>query len=415
MLAGEVLSILETTRSTLSEYVKAGKIRTTDIGNGHYDYNVEDVCNLALSKNLITAEKSKIIRFRNTKVDEAEPITVITMQEALDILGISKTTLSTYLTSGLLPLNRVSVNGAYIYDKDKIVKFANQRNSRGLKAIGELDRIIYVSNPNANITEARASYIRDLCDQHNIKYNLIIKDSIDYEALTERCASIIDPIVQLTDSFSSLLSLLCGRKIKEIYVYNRSKFLSLSRVLSYQLKFNKIKIYDISNLTTSDTAEPELCRDLRELTETCELVGRGLVRRRIIDSTTIDSAQAKMSVDPEVNIDSDSDSDNDNDNDNDNNILDADDSYDSCDSYDTIDGLDEDVNVDDDDLSDMSDEERQLWKQIFGDTEGEVELVDEDLFDYEVEDPEAISDVELEELNKLNELNKSSHNGGTRI
>ncbi|ABY93552.1 site-specific integrase-resolvase-like protein [Thermoanaerobacter pseudethanolicus ATCC 33223] len=43
MKAKELLELLRISRSTLTKYVKEGKIRVTVMPNGFYDYNEEDV------------------------------------------------------------------------------------------------------------------------------------------------------------------------------------------------------------------------------------------------------------------------------------------------------------------------------------------------------------------------------------
>ena len=39
MKSNEVLSLLKVTRATLTKYVKEGKIKVTELGNGRYDYD----------------------------------------------------------------------------------------------------------------------------------------------------------------------------------------------------------------------------------------------------------------------------------------------------------------------------------------------------------------------------------------
>ena len=46
MKAGKVLEKLQVTRKTLNGYVKSGKIRVRELGNGFYDYDEEDVARL---------------------------------------------------------------------------------------------------------------------------------------------------------------------------------------------------------------------------------------------------------------------------------------------------------------------------------------------------------------------------------
>ena len=43
----QVLEKLDVTRKTLNSYVKSGKIRVKELGNGFYDYDEEDVTRLA--------------------------------------------------------------------------------------------------------------------------------------------------------------------------------------------------------------------------------------------------------------------------------------------------------------------------------------------------------------------------------
>lgn len=47
MKACKVLEKLNVTRKTLNSYVKSGKIRVKELGNGFYDYDEEDVARLA--------------------------------------------------------------------------------------------------------------------------------------------------------------------------------------------------------------------------------------------------------------------------------------------------------------------------------------------------------------------------------
>lgn len=46
MKAKDVLKTLQITRPTLTKYVKEGKVRVKDLGNGRYDYDKESVYNL---------------------------------------------------------------------------------------------------------------------------------------------------------------------------------------------------------------------------------------------------------------------------------------------------------------------------------------------------------------------------------
>ena len=47
MKACKVLEKLNVTRKTLNSYVKSGKVRVKELGNGFYDYDEEDVNRLA--------------------------------------------------------------------------------------------------------------------------------------------------------------------------------------------------------------------------------------------------------------------------------------------------------------------------------------------------------------------------------
>lgn len=47
MKACKVLEKLDVTRKTLNSYVKSGKVRVKELGNGFYDYDEEDVARLA--------------------------------------------------------------------------------------------------------------------------------------------------------------------------------------------------------------------------------------------------------------------------------------------------------------------------------------------------------------------------------
>jgi len=61
MKAKEVLRILRVDRTTLSTYVKTGKIRVVKLHNGRYDYNEEDVYKLAGKK--LKVNKRKVVLY----------------------------------------------------------------------------------------------------------------------------------------------------------------------------------------------------------------------------------------------------------------------------------------------------------------------------------------------------------------
>ena len=165
-------------------------------------------------------------------------------KDVLNLLGISRVTLSSYVSSGKIKVTELH-NGYYDYDKDSVFKLI-KKDKRSNVIYARVSTYKQKNDLNSQIDE-----LKKYCDKNNIKYESIYKDissGIDLER----------------KEFSILLQEVLNYKINNIYITYKDRLTRLSFFMLEEL-FMKFGTKIICIFEDAKDMDQELMDDIVSL------------------------------------------------------------------------------------------------------------------------------------------------------
>jgi len=182
MKAKEVLRILKVDRTTLSTYIKQGKIRYIKLHNGRYDYNDEDVYKL-IGKKLKVKNRKNVIYCR-----------VSTYNQKID-LDNQENQLRNYCSSNGIKVDIVFKDIGSGLDIEKRKQFSKLLD---MVLKYEVDTIFITYKD--RFTRISFNLLKEIFSNFGTKIEPIFEDKLDDEKMLEK--EIFKELISIIHSFS---------------------------------------------------------------------------------------------------------------------------------------------------------------------------------------------------------------------